>query len=154
MAAMKLRLISVGRDRSGLFEPAVQEYAGRLKHYCKFELVELPEARKARDPASAIAEEAQAILGRLDRGELVVALDERGKPLTSRGLADFLGRAQGRDLAFVVGGAEGLGEPVRQRANLVLSLSAMTLPHRLARLVAAEQLYRAFTLIRGEPYHR
>ena len=153
---MKIRLISVGRDRSGLFEPAVQEYAGRLSHYCRFELVELPEARKARDPAGAVAEEGAAILARLKPGEALVALDEHGKPLTSRALADYLGKlmSSGRDAALVVGGAEGLAEPVRARAGLILSLSAMTLPHRLARLLMAEQLYRAFTLLRGEPYHR
>jgi 23S rRNA (pseudouridine1915-N3)-methyltransferase len=153
---MKLRLVSVGKDRSGLFEPGVQEYAGRLAHYCKFELLELPDAKKARDPAGAIAEEAASILAKLKPGETLVALDERGKALTSRGLAEWLGRlsSQGRDVAFVVGGAEGLGEEVRKRAALVLSLSAMTLPHRLARLVVAEQIYRAFTLLKGEPYHR
>ena len=134
----------------------MQEYARRLSHYCRFELVELPEAKKARDTAAAIAEEATTILGRLERGEALVALDERGKPLTSRGLADYLARlsSSARDAAFVVGGAEGLGEEVRRKADLVLSLSAMTLPHRLARLLVAEQLYRAFTLLRGEPYHR
>jgi len=153
---MKIRLLSVGKDRSGLFEPGVQEYARRLTHYCRFELLELPEAKKARDAAGAIEEEAATILDRLKAGEALLALDERGRSLTSRGLADWLSKlqAQGRDLAVVVGGAEGLGEAVRARAQLVLSLSAMTLPHRLARLVFAEQLYRAFTLLKGEPYHR
>ncbi|MBI5547352.1 MAG: 23S rRNA (pseudouridine(1915)-N(3))-methyltransferase RlmH [Deltaproteobacteria bacterium] len=153
---MKVRLLSVGRDRSGLFEPGVQEYASRLAHYCRFELVELPDAKKARDPAAAIAQEAQTILAKLKPGEAVVALDERGKALTSRDLASWLGKlqGQGKDVCFVIGGAEGLGEEVKRRAALVLSLSAMTLPHRLARLVLAEQLYRAFTLLRGEPYHR
>lgn len=153
---MKVRLLSVGRDRSGLFEPGVQEYAARLAHYCRFELVELPEARKAKDVPGAIAEEGAGILSKLKPGEALVALDERGKALTSRGLAEWLGKAQGqgRDVAFVIGGAEGLAEEVRRKAALVVSLSAMTLPHRLARLVLAEQLYRAFTLLRGEPYHR
>jgi 23S rRNA (pseudouridine1915-N3)-methyltransferase len=153
---VKLRLISVGRDRSKLFEPAVQEYAARLGHYCRFELVEVPEARKARDPAAAVDEEAEAILARLKPQEALVALDERGKALASRAFAQQLGRMlqEGRDLAFCIGGAEGLGDAVRRRASLVLSLSPMTLPHRLARVVLAEQLYRAFTLLRGEPYHR
>ncbi len=153
---MKVRLISVGRDRSKLFEPAVQEYAQRLSHYCRFELVEVPDARKARDPAAAVEEEARAILERLKPQESLVALDERGKVLSSVAFAQQLGRMLqgGRDLAFCIGGAEGLGEPVRQRASLVLSLSAMTLPHRLARLTLAEQIYRAFTILKGEPYHR
>lgn len=153
---MRIRLISVGRDRSGLFEPAVKEYAGRLAHYCKFELLELPEAKKARDPRRAMEEEAETILSRLRPGEILVALDERGRGYSSQAFADQLAKLleQGRDIAFVIGGAEGLAEAVRQQARLVVSLSPMTLPHRLARVVLAEQLYRAFTLLRNEPYHR
>ncbi len=153
---MKIRLLSVGRDRSGLFEPAVQEYAGRLGHYCRFELLELPEAAKSRGPEHAKQEEGAALLAKLKPGEVLWALDERGKPLSSAGLAQELAKLlnQGRDLALVIGGAEGLCEAVRGKAQKVLSLSAMTLPHRLARVVIAEQLYRAFTLLRGEPYHK
>jgi 23S rRNA (pseudouridine1915-N3)-methyltransferase len=146
---LKLRLLSVGKDRSGLFEPAVQEYASRLKHYARLELVEL----KARATRAAEAEE---LLSRVGPGERLVALDERGRALGSAELAAWLGRAQrdARDVAFVVGGDEGLDPSVLERAELVLSLSRMTLPHRLARVVLAEQLYRAFTLLRGEPYHK
>jgi len=85
-----------------------------------------------------------------------VALDERGKQLSTPELAQWLGKQQqgGKDLAFVIGGDEGLSDEVRARAALVLSLSRFTLPHRLARLVLMEQLYRVFTLLRGESYHR
>ena len=154
--SMKIRLLSVGKDRSGLFEPAVQEYAARLSHYCRLEVVELAEARKEAGVAQAIADEGRRILGKLHPGECLVALDERGKSLTSAALSQWLGRQQdaGRDVCFCVGGANGLADEVRRRADLTLSLSALTLPHRLARLVIAEQLYRAFTLLRGEPYHR
>jgi 23S rRNA (pseudouridine1915-N3)-methyltransferase len=153
---VKVRLISVGKDRSGLFEPGVREYASRLAHYCRFELLELPDARKARDVEQAKVEEGREILARLKPNEVLIALDERGKQLTSAGLAELLGRyqTQGSDVSFCVGGAEGLSEEVRARAQRVLGLSTMTLPHRLARLVIAEQIYRAFTLLRGEPYHR
>lgn len=145
-----VRVVSVGRDRSGLFAPAVREYADRLSHYTRFELVELPAGRSK-------AEEARAILGRVRPAERLVALDERGEPLDSVELARaVLEKAQNaaKDLAFVIGGDEGLDESVRQRAWKVLSLSRMTLPHRLARVVLVEQLYRAFTVLRGEPYHR
>jgi 23S rRNA (pseudouridine1915-N3)-methyltransferase len=142
----------VGRDRSGLFEPAVADYAKRLSHYCRFELVELPESRR---PVRAVDEEGAALLRRVG-GDLLVALDERGRTLDSRGLAEWLGAlaSSGRDAAFCIGSADGLAEAVRRKAALVLSLSAMTLPHRLARLVLVEQLYRAFTILRHEPYHR
>lgn len=147
----------MGRDRSGLFQPAVEEYADRLKHYTRVELIELPEASgKKLPPGRAREDEAKAILGRLNPNEALVALDERGKQLDSMELAKFIGRAlnQSRDLAFVIGGDEGLDESVLKRAELILSLGRMTLPHRLARVVLVEQLYRAFTILRGEPYHR
>jgi len=146
---LKLRLLSVGKDRSGLFEPAVQEYAHRLRHYARLELVELK-------PRPTRAAEAEQILSRVAPGELLVALDERGQALGSRELAAWLEKAQrdGKDVAFAVGGDEGLDPAVLARAALVLSLSRMTLPHRLARVVISEQLYRAFTLLRGEPYHK
>lgn len=141
--------MSVGKDRSGLFSPAVEEYAGRLKHYTRFERVELP-ARRTRD------EEAETILGRLGPQDWLVALDERGKQLTSVELASFIALAQqqSKDLLFAIGGDEGHAPELVSRARLVLSLSKLTLPHRLARVVIAEQLYRAFTILKGEPYHK
>lgn len=153
---MKVRLISVGKDRSGLFEPAVREYASRLQHYCRFELLELPDARKAKNPQAAMVEEGESIIAKLRPNELLFALDERGRAMSSRAFAELLGKleSQGRELALCVGGSEGLSDAVRARAHTLLGLSAMTLPHRLARVVIAEQLYRAFTLLRGEPYHR
>ncbi|WP_075007984.1 MULTISPECIES: 23S rRNA (pseudouridine(1915)-N(3))-methyltransferase RlmH [Stigmatella] len=154
---MKVRLLSIGKDRSGLFEPGVQEYASRLEHYTRFELVELAEAsgRKLK-PGDAKAAEAEAILARRKPQDWLVALDERGKSLDSVEFSRYLGKAQtgAKDLLFVIGGDEGLEDSVRQAAHLTLSLSRMTLPHRLARLVLIEQIYRAFTLLKGEPYHK
>jgi 23S rRNA (pseudouridine1915-N3)-methyltransferase len=147
----------VGRDRSGLFEPAVQEYASRLGHYTRFELVELPAAggKKGRG-VDAKAAEADAILAHRKPQDWLVALDERGSLLDSVELSRYVGRAQtgARDLLLVIGGDEGLDERIRQSADLVLSLSKMTLPHRMARMVLVEQLYRAFTILKGEPYHK
>ncbi|NMO18859.1 23S rRNA (pseudouridine(1915)-N(3))-methyltransferase RlmH [Pyxidicoccus fallax] len=154
---MKVRLLSIGRDRSGLYEPAVQEYAKRLGHYTRFELVELPEASgKKLKPGEAKAAEADAILAKRKPQDWVVALDERGSLLDSVELSRYVGKAQtgAKDLLFVIGGDEGLDERVREAANLTLSLSKMTLPHRLARVVLIEQLYRAFTILKGEPYHK
>ena len=147
-------MLSVGRDRSGLFAPGVAEYAKRLQHYARTELKELPESRASGDKART--EEGEALLGKLSPRDDLVALDERGKELTTLELAQWLGKQQqtGRDLAFVIGGDEGLGDELRGRARLVLCLSRFTLPHRLARLILVEQLYRAFTVLRGEAYHR
>ena len=144
----------MGKDRSGLFAPGVAEYTGRLQHYAKTELKELPESRASGDQARTA--EGEALLARLSSKDVLVALDERGKQLSTAELAQWVGKQQqgGKDLAFVIGGDEGLSEAVRTRAVLVLSLSRFTLPHRLARLVLVEQLYRVFTLLRGESYHR
>ena len=152
---MKLRLLSVGRDRSGLFEPAVQEYAQRLGRYVGFELVEVPES-KQRDEARGREEEAAALLAKLKARDRLWLLDEHGREHTSRELAEQISKAlmDGRDLALAIGGATGHGQAIREKAERVLSLSKLTLPHRLARVVAAEALYRSFTLLRNEPYHR
>jgi 23S rRNA (pseudouridine1915-N3)-methyltransferase len=153
---LKVRLLSVGRDRSGWFEPAVQGYAERLKHYTRLELVELPEPRGKRAPKVSRAQEAERILAARRPGERLIALDERGERLDTHAFVQLLGEGQLRsqDLLFVVGGDDGLDPTVLSMASPVLSLSAMTLPHRLARLVLVEQLYRGFTLLKGEPYHR
>jgi 23S rRNA (pseudouridine1915-N3)-methyltransferase len=153
---MRIRIVAVGKDRSGLYAPAVEEYAKRIGRYARFEVVEVPEARRHAGTSQAKDEEGDAILARLDPRERVVLVDERGEQPTSAELARRLGRwlSVGKDLAFVIGGSDGHGEAVRSRADETLSLSRLTLAHRLARLVLAEQIYRAFTIVRGEPYHR
>jgi 23S rRNA (pseudouridine1915-N3)-methyltransferase len=153
---VKIRLLAVGRDRSGLYAPAIAEYVQRLTRQLKFELVELPEAKKQAGTPQAREEEAATILARLEPRERVVALDERGDEPTSVELA---GRVQGwmtrgQDVALVIGGSDGLAPALLARAQERLALSKMTLAHRLARLVLVEQLYRAMTIIRGEPYHK
>ena len=146
---LTIRVLSFGKDRSGLFTPGVEEYAARLRHYTQLELLELPAGR-------SMADEAEALFSHLKTGERLMALDERGEALTSIALARFVGKERERSgrLTFVVGGDEGLDPSVRRRATKVLQLSAFTLPHRMARLVLMEQLYRAFTLIHGESYSK
>jgi 23S rRNA (pseudouridine1915-N3)-methyltransferase len=153
---VKLRLLAIGKDRSGLYAPAVAEYAKRLERYVRFEIVELPEARRHAGTPRAKEEEGEALLGRIGPRDHVVALDERGKEPTSVELARRLGGwlAAGRDVAFVIGGSDGLSAAVLARAGEKLALSRLTLAHRLARLVLVEQLYRAATILRGEPYHK
>jgi 23S rRNA (pseudouridine1915-N3)-methyltransferase len=153
---MRIRIVAVGKDRSGLYAPAVEEYAKRLARHARFEVVEVPEARKLAGTTRAKEEEGEALLAKLDPRERVVLLDERGQEPSSVELARRLEKwlAGGKDLAFVIGGSDGHGEAVRARADETLSLSRLTLAHRLARVVLAEQLYRAFTIVRGEPYHK
>ena len=153
---MRLRIVAVGRDRSGLYAPAVEEYARRIARYARFELVEVPEARKHAGTPRAKDEEGEALLARLGERDRVVLLDERGTEETSAALARRVARwlERGQDVALVVGGSDGLSDAVRARADEVLALSRMTLPHRLARVVLLEQLYRAMTILRGEPYHK
>lgn len=155
---MKIRILAIGSDRSRLFEPAIEEYLGRIRRIVPITVEELSPARKGgQDPLRARELEGKALVDKLRPGEMAVALDERGVELDSPAFAErVLAQAMnhGRDLAFLIGGAEGHAEEVRKRADLVLSLSRLTLAHRLARLVLAEQIYRGFSILRGEPYHK
>jgi 23S rRNA (pseudouridine1915-N3)-methyltransferase len=153
---VKLRLLAIGRDRSGLFAPAAEEYLGRLSRTLKLELTELPEARKHAGTPQAKEEEGATLLAKVRPGERLVALDEHGEQPTSLALALRLARWQslGQDVVLVIGGADGLAPAVLARAQEKLSLSRLTLPHRLARVLLLEQLYRAVTILRGEPYHK
>ena len=134
----------------------MQGYAERVRRHAELDLVELPAAKGALPPADARRREGEALLAKLKPESWLVALDERGTLLDSLELARLVASARdaGRELVFAIGGDEGLDTPVRERAWKVLALSRMTLPHRLARLVLMEQLYRAFSLLRGEPYHK
>lgn len=154
---LRIRVASFGRARSDPLAPAVQDYAARLGHYVQFELLELPAHRSGRGGATrARSAEAATLLENVRPTEWLVTLDELGQQLSSPELSRFLSDAQrnSRDLLFAVGGDQGLGEEALRRSYLKLSLSRMTLPHRLARLVLVEQLYRALTIQRGEPYHK
>ena len=134
----------------------MEGYAERVRRHAELDLVELPTAKGALPPADARRREGEALLAKLKPESWLVALDERGTLLDSLELARLVATARdaGRELVFAIGGDEGLDSPVRERAWKVLALSRMTLPHRLARLVLMEQLYRAFSLLRGEPYHK
>lgn len=142
---MKIRLLSVGKDKGPTAELAA-DYAERIRRVADLEVLEL----RASDPQR----EGEALLDKA-RGELW-ALDERGTLLSSAQLSARLGklRDSAQALTLCVGGDEGLSQPLRDQARLVWSLSPLTLPHRLARVVALEQIYRAFEILRGAPYHK
>ena len=155
---MKVLIVAVGRPRGPVAE-AVAEYESRAGRYFTFAAAEVKEEpfRRAGDAARVREEEGKRLLARVPAGVEVVALDEAGRQWASPQLAEYLSELAVRGspgTAFVVGGAYGLSDEVLARARHRLSLSAFTLPHELARLVLAEQLYRAGTLLRGEPYHK
>ena len=134
-----------------------EDYARRLPREFALELVELkPEPRERGKPVPQLLAAEAARIAHASRGARVVALDERGKPWTTRTLADHLARWRddAADVAFVIGSADGLAEPVKAGAAAVVSLSALTLPHGMVRVIVAEQLYRAASLLTGHPYHR
>lgn len=155
---MKVVVIAVGKVRGDLV-PAVQEYELRAGRYWKLEVIEVAAGTGAGQASAAQVQESEAdrILARIPSELEVVALTRGGKAMGSRELAGYLEEHAVRSsagVAFVVGGAFGLGAAVLKRARRKLSLSSFTLPHEMARLVLAEQLYRAGTLVRGEPYHK
>lgn len=158
MALVRARLIAVGERMPAWVAEGFAEYRKRLSHELPLELVELrPGARgKGRDDARAMQDEGAAMLGALPHDIHVVALDGRGKAWSSEDVATELAkwRMSGRDLAFLVGGPDGHAAEVLARADQRWSLGPLTLPHMLVRLVLAEQLYRATTIVAGHPYHR
>jgi 23S rRNA (pseudouridine1915-N3)-methyltransferase len=148
---LKIRVVSVGRDKE-FTAAGVEEYAKRLKRSATLDLVELPAAT---GPSAKEREAGRLVAQRPARGELW-ALDERGTELTSVELSRRIGRLRDAalDLTICIGGDEGLAKGVLDAATCTWSLSRLTLPHRLARVVALEQLYRAFEILRGGPYHK
>ena len=155
---MRARIIAVGERMPGWVAEGFAEYRKRLSHELPLELLELkPGTRgKGRDEARAMQDEGAAILAALPRDTHVIALDGGGKSWSSEALAAQLAqwRMAGRDLAFLIGGPDGHAPDVLARADQTWSLGPLTLPHMLVRLVLAEQLYRATTIMAGHPYHR
>lgn len=152
---MKVRIVLVGRTERGFVAEGQAHYLERVQRQAPVEVVVLPEAGKG-DADYQRRVEGERILAALKPGERVVVLDERGRHLPSQAFAAQLGgwRDQGvRQVAFVIGGAYGMTDEVRARADLLLSLSAMTFPHQLVRVLFAEQLYRAFSILQGTGYH-
>jgi 23S rRNA (pseudouridine1915-N3)-methyltransferase len=154
---MKLRIVALGHRLPSWVAHAYADYARRMPRTVSLELVELKAEPRDRGKSvmQLLALEAQRIAAATD-GFHVVALDERGQTWTTAELARAMGgwRDSALDAAFVIGSADGLGDSVKRGANVVISLSALTLPHGLARVVLAEQLYRAASLLQGHPYHR
>jgi 23S rRNA (pseudouridine1915-N3)-methyltransferase len=154
---MRLVVAVLGKTSDRHLAAAISEYETRAARYWPLEVVEVREASgRGVNAADVRAREGERLLERVPATARVVACDERGDRLTSAQFATLVGEARDRaqDLAFTIGGAYGLPDAVRERADRTLQLAPWTLPHELARLVLAEQIYRAGTLVRGEPYHK
>lgn len=158
---MEMRIVCVGKLKEDFWRNAAAEYSKRLSRFCRLSITELKEERLPDNPSAAqeqavILAEGEAILRTIKADSYVVALDVEGKSLTSPQLAAELESLtmQGRSLCFVIGGSLGLSAAVLQRANARISLSALTFPHQLARVLLLEQIYRSFKIMRGETYHK
>jgi 23S rRNA (pseudouridine1915-N3)-methyltransferase len=155
---MRVRLITVGARPPGWVREACEDYITRLGSQLPISVIGIEPGRRSGGaaPARAVAREGERVLAALRREDYVVALDERGTEFSTRELTHWLGERmqEGLDLAFVIGGPDGLAPAVLARSRLRWSLSRLTLPHQLARVVLAEQLYRAVSLLKHHPYHR
>lgn len=155
---MHIQLLAVSGRQPVWVQAGFNEYARRLPSECRLELAEIRPgaARKHGDTARAVAEEGARLLAALAAGVRVIALDVNGKSFSTASLARQLQcwLGEGRDLAMLIGGPDGLAAPCLERAEFSWSLSPLTLPHGLVRVVVAEQLYRAWTILKGHPYHR
>ena len=150
---MKIALIAVGKARRDAAAALYDHYVERLR--AAVAVREIAEG-KGRTADERMGREGDAILAALPKNATVVVLDPRGKTMTSEAFAAFVGKVadSGKDVAFLIGGADGFADAVRAKADLVLSLGAMTWPHLMVRAMLAEQLYRAETILAGHPYHR
>ncbi len=154
---LKITLIQTGKTHFDFVDEGFDMFAKRLKHYCKFEtqLIELPTKLKSSDIEIIKKNEGELLMKKISSTDFLVLLDENGKEFHSKDFAIFIQKQSlhQASLTFVIGGAYGFSKDIYERANAKVSLSKMTFSHQLIRLIFAEQLYRAFTIIKGEPYH-
>ena len=155
---MKITLLTVGKTDRDWVRQGLDIYVSRLKHYIPFSIIEIPELKNvsALTKDQIKTREGELILKNIRPTDDVILLDERGKEYSSVELAKVIQDKisyEGKDIVYVIGGAYGFSDPVYKRANSKLSLSRMTFSHQMVRAIFAEQIYRAFTIMRGEPYH-
>lgn len=159
---MKITILCVGKIKEKFYRDAIEEYAKRLSRYCKLEIIEVMDEQTPDKASVALedqikAKEAERILAKIKEEALVCTLEIGGKKFDSEGFAAWMDKAvvDGRgSLCFVIGGSLGLHDSVTKRANFHLSFSDMTFPHQLMRVILCEQIYRAFRINNGEPYHK
>lgn len=155
---MQIELIVIGKTNATYLQTGINEYVNRLKHYISFELTVIPDIKNAKSLSQEQIKikEGKTILKAVDKSDFLILLDEKGKSFTSVTFSKYLQKQMlsGRKrLIFVIGGAYGFSKEVYQRANGKTALSEMTFSHQMVRLIFVEQLYRAMTILKGEPYH-
>jgi 23S rRNA (pseudouridine1915-N3)-methyltransferase len=155
---MKITLLTVGKTDDKYILEGINKYLKRLKHYIKFDTQELPELKKTKSLSEdqQKAKEAELIFKHINNTDHVILLDEKGTEVSSMHFADFLNKkmiGSVQHLVFIIGGPYGFDNTLYQRANDKISLSKMTFSHQMVRLFFTEQVYRAFTILKGEPYH-
>jgi len=154
---MRLHFVWMGKTRDRNCAALIKDYLARIGRYAAVDVSELKEQASGSDEIRMKSAEGSKILSTTDRDDFVILLDEHGETISSTGLAKLIDRHQQdgvKRMAFIIGGFAGVSEEVRKKADIQLSLSRMTLTHEMARLVLVEQVYRAYTLLAGLPYHR
>ncbi|MBR1769673.1 MAG: 23S rRNA (pseudouridine(1915)-N(3))-methyltransferase RlmH [Bacteroidales bacterium] len=155
---MNIKLLVVGKTVKGFISEGVEEYLKRLQHYVNFSLEVIPDIKNssALSPLQLKEKEAEMIIKHISQEDNVILLDEHGKEFSSKDFASFLQQKMNlslKSLVFVVGGAYGFDESIKQKFNSKISISKMTFSHQMIRLLFVEQVYRAFTILKNEPYH-
>ena len=155
---MKITFLVLGKTEDSYLKDGIDNYLKRLKFYIKFEIQEIPELKNTKNlsPEQQKSKEAELINKYLNPGDHIILLDEKGDEFTSTQFSGFLNKKMIQsiqNLVFIVGGPYGFDEQIYQKANNKLSLSKMTFSHQMVRLFFVEQIYRAFTILKGEPYH-
>ncbi len=155
---MPIKLLLTGKTDKGFISEGIKLFAGRIERYMPFRIIVVPGVKKTiKMPSSIVKEkEGEKILAQICENDFVILLDEKGKEFSSVQFAKFIEEKliEGkRNMVFIIGGAYGFNEKVMKRAQLKLSFSKMTFSHQISRIIFLEQLYRAFTIIKGEPYH-
>lgn len=156
---MKISLYIIGKTTTDYLREGIENYCKRLSHYVPFEIKQIPDIRttKGMTESAQKIKEGELFLEQIRQGDFVILLDERGKEMSSREFSGFIDKrmaaAGSGNIIFIIGGPYGFSDAMYRRANTLLSFSRMTFSHEMIRLIFTEQLYRAMTILRGEPYH-
>lgn len=153
---MKITILGIGKTNEKYLIEGIEIYTQRLKHYTNFEFTLLPDVKVTNDSKALINKESDQFFKQIRDDDFVILCDEKGKTLTSIGLSEILARKMvesSKRVVFLIGGAFGVSDSIKKRANFTLSLSNLTFSHQMIRLFLVEQIYRAFTIIKNEKYH-